>query len=758
MKSLTENTVLTPNKNRTNMLSRLLATEDIVVEHHSGAHTAMFDVKQRVLVLPTWKDMSTELYDMLVGHEVGHALYTPAKHDGMELPELLTDIAGNGGDKALVKALLNIVEDSRIERKMQDRFPGLKRDFVTAYDDLHNARDFFGIADKDVASLPFADRINLHFKIGNMVTIPFSTEEQVIIDRIANDVNTFGDVVELVREMYPSIQEEMDEQKQQQEEVAASSNGEGESIPMPSENGEDTDEEGEGEGASPTSGDDMGDSMEDDTDDGQSADSEQGDDAISTSGDVNGEELPEDGGSGLTTVDEFERKMSEMVDESHYSTTRYNTLGGYDHKEWIVAPEDTWKGMTDSITEYYRNQSANPYSKVNENTASPESLKRALDTKVAKGASLLAKQFEMKKAADEHKRTTISKTGVIDTVKMVNYKLTEDIFRRNSIVADGKNHGLTLFVDMSGSMSNCMAATIEQLYLLTTFCKKVNIPFDIYGFSSYTPWKNRGDTEGIECPITDNRPMVTDKYGYEIIAEDCDEIRPETGMCLYHMVSSNMKKREYKDAMTALACYHHCFDELNGWHMPRHLNLGGTPLDDCIVLARDLVNDFRKNNNLQVVHSIFLTDGDSHRGCVSSSTHIRDGRKVFETKSNGYGCTEMLLGWFRKTTGSKAIGLFLTSTPREMLYKMSRTKGYNWEQDTELKKQFTKQKFVNAGESFGYTEFFILKSDTKVSTASLDDLDDDASFARLKGAFLKSQNSSIVSRTVLNRVADLIAG
>ena len=747
---------ITPNKNRTNMLSRLLATEDIVVEHHSGAHTAMFDVKQRVLVLPTWKDMSTELYDMLVGHEVGHALYTPAEHDGQELPALLVDIAGNAGDQQLVKALLNIVEDARIERMMQDKFPGLKRDFVAAYDDLHNARDFFGVANKDVASLPFADRINLHFKIGNMVTVPFSTEEQIIIDRIANDVNTFGDVVELVREMYPSIQQEMDEQKQQQqEEVAASPNGEGESVPMSSENGEDTDDEGEGEGASPTSGDDTGDSMEDDTDDGESADSTQGEDSTSTGGDNDGQELP-DGGSGLSTVDEFERNMSDMVEEhSRYNRTKYGTLGGFDYNEWIVAPEDTWKGMAEKVTEYYGQ--APVYSEHRE-VASPESVKRALDAKVAKGANLLAKQFEMKKAADAHKRTTIAKTGVIDTVKMVNYKLTDDIFRRNSIIADGKNHGLTLFVDMSGSMSNCMAATLEQLYLLTTFCKKVNIPFDIYGFSSQVPWKTRyNDDETPECPITDNRPMVEDEYGYKQLAEDCDDIQPENGMCLYHMVSSTMKKREYKAAMTGLACYHHAWDKMSGYNVPRQLNLGGTPLDDCIVLARDLVNDFRKKNNLQVVHSIFLTDGDSHGGCVRHKTHLRDGRKVFETNTNGYGNTEMLLGWFRKTTGAKAIGLFLTASPRDMLYKMSRTEGYNWEQDAELKKQFTKQKFVNAGAAFGYTEFFILKSDTKVSTASLDDLADDASFARMKSAFLKSQNGSIVSRTVLNRVADLIA-
>ena len=745
---------ITPNKNRTNMLSRLLATEDIVVEHHTGAPTAMFDVKQRVLVLPTWKEMSTELYDMLVGHEVGHALYTPAEHDGQELPELLVDIAGNGGDQELVKALLNIVEDARIERMMQDKFPGLKRDFVAAYDDLHNARDFFGVANKDVASLPFADRINLHFKIGNMITVPFSTEEQIIIDRIANDVHTFGDVVELVREMYPSIQEEMDERKQ--EEVAASPNGEGESVPMSSENGEDTDEEGDGEGASPSSGDDTGDSMEDDTDDGESADSEVGDNSDSGSGDIDGEELPQ--GSGLSTVDDFERNMSKMVEEeSRYNRTKYGTLGGFDYNEWIVSPEDTWKGMTEKVIEYYGQE---PVYNEHREHASPESVKRALDVKVAKGANLLAKQFEMKKAADAHKRTTIAKTGVIDTVKMVNYKLTDDIFRRNSIIADGKNHGLTLFVDMSGSMSNCMAATLEQLYLLTTFCKKVNIPFDIYGFSSQVPWKTRyNDDETPECPITDNRPMVEDEYGYKQLAADCDDIQPETGMCLYHMVSSTMKKREYKAAMTGLACYHHAWDKMSGYNVPRQLGLGGTPLDDCIVLARDLVNDFRKKNNLQVVHTIFLTDGDSHGGCVRHKTHIRDGRKVFETKSDGsyYGNTEMLLGWFRQTTGAKAIGLFLTASPRDMLYKMSRTEGYNWEQDTELKKQFTKQKFVNAGAAFGYTEFFILKSDTKVSAASLDDLDDNASFTRMKSAFLKSQKGSIVSRTVLNRVADLIA-
>ena len=713
-----------------------------MVEHHSDAPTAMFDVKDRVLVLPVWRDMSTNLYDMLVGHEVGHALYTPAEHDGMDLAHLIMDIAGDGGDHALVKALLNIVEDARIERMMQDKFPGLKRDFVAAYDDLHNNRDFFGLSDKNVADLTFADRINIHFKIGNMVSVPFSDEEQVIIDRIANNVNTFGEVVELVRELYPSIKAEMDEQN---EEVAASPEGESESVPMSGENGENTDENGESEDSGEAdSGDDNGDSMEDDTDDGESAESNQSNESNSTGGgDVDGE-TPVSTTSGLTTVDEFDKKMESLKDESNrWSNTSYKTLADFNETEWVISPEDTWKGMPESMSE-------------NCNV-----IKSELDKKVAKGASLLAKQFEMKKAADAHKRTTVAKTGVIDTVKMVNYKLTEDIFRRNSIVSDGKNHGLVLFLDMSGSMYDNMASTIEQLYLLATFCKKVNIPFDIYGFSSYTPWNHRWTEEDseVKCPITDNRPKIDDEYGGEYVDPSCEQVQPCSNMCLYHMVSSNMKKNAYKDAMTALACYKCHFDGGTYQAMPRHLNLGGTPLDDCIVLARDLVNTFRKNNNLQVVHSIFLTDGDSHGGCINSSTHMRDGRKVYETTKKGndyrYGKTSFLLEWFRKTTGAKAIGMFLTSTHRDMLYKMRNSCEYD--QQADLKKQFTKQKFVNAGEVFGYSEFFILKSDTKVESASLDELDSDASFTRMKSAFLKSQKGSIVSRTVLNRVADLIS-
>jgi len=57
-------------------LAKLLATEDILVENRN-IETAQFDVENRILTLPMWKRASESVYDMLVGHEVGHALYTP---------------------------------------------------------------------------------------------------------------------------------------------------------------------------------------------------------------------------------------------------------------------------------------------------------------------------------------------------------------------------------------------------------------------------------------------------------------------------------------------------------------------------------------------------------------------------------------------------------------------------------------------------------------------------------------------------------
>ena len=96
-------------------LAKLLATENLVVEH-ANVETASFDVVNRVLTLPVW-EASEDVYDMLVGHEVGHALYTPNEKIDADIPS----------------SYVNVVEDARIERMIKSTYPGLIKSFCSGY-------------------------------------------------------------------------------------------------------------------------------------------------------------------------------------------------------------------------------------------------------------------------------------------------------------------------------------------------------------------------------------------------------------------------------------------------------------------------------------------------------------------------------------------------------------------------------------------------------------------------------------------------
>jgi hypothetical protein len=135
-------------------LAKLMANENLTIEHQKIS-TAKFDPKNRILYLPIWTDMIGTTYDLLCGHEVGHALYTPAEgwHDAVTI--------NNKGKN--YKNFLNVIEDARIEKRVQRKYPGLKKSFKTAYADLRE-KDFFGLKGRDANKLAFIDRLNLFTK------------------------------------------------------------------------------------------------------------------------------------------------------------------------------------------------------------------------------------------------------------------------------------------------------------------------------------------------------------------------------------------------------------------------------------------------------------------------------------------------------------------------------------------------------------------------------------------------------------------
>ena len=154
----------------TDLSARLLATENLTVVR-SNVPTASFDIKSRVLTLPMWKEMTPEIEDMLVGHEVGHALYT--------LDKYIEPIQEN----PKMKSYLNILEDVRIEKLIKRKYPGLRKRMNEGYKQL-NDKDFFGISKvPSLDTLNLIDRINLYFKAGFQCGVKFSADEKDFVNR-----------------------------------------------------------------------------------------------------------------------------------------------------------------------------------------------------------------------------------------------------------------------------------------------------------------------------------------------------------------------------------------------------------------------------------------------------------------------------------------------------------------------------------------------------------------------------------------------
>ena len=123
-------------------LAKLLATEDLVVENRQ-IETAQFNVHTRVLTLPIW-DTSNTVYDMLVGHEVGHALFTPDEDWFLE--------------HDIPPQFVNVVEDARIEKMMKRKYPGLAKTFFGGYKEM-SEKDFFDLQNEDVSSMNLSNLI-----------------------------------------------------------------------------------------------------------------------------------------------------------------------------------------------------------------------------------------------------------------------------------------------------------------------------------------------------------------------------------------------------------------------------------------------------------------------------------------------------------------------------------------------------------------------------------------------------------------------
>ena len=550
-------------------LARLLATENLIVEHRRVS-TASFDVDRRVLTLPNWDKASSTVYDMLVGHEVGHALFTP-NEDWRCVADCPKDF-------------VNVIEDARIEKLMKRKYPGLRKSFAGGYKEL-NALDFFGILDEDLSKMSLIDRINLHFKVGADALIPFSVEEQVFVAR-TDVAETFEEVLQIAVDVFEFSKQE------KVEDVPPPANQQGESESNDDEQSEQQQSE------------------ESDLPQPQAATNNAG--PIENEDDEEEVEVEEEGlgGGGETseTQSAFD-SASEKLSSSYGRNPIYVEIPEAIDLDNIIVD---WTTLHDWI---------------DKNAVEPETyeyvdnLYYEFRKQSQKEVNYLVKEFECRKSADAYARAGQSKTGVLDTAKLHTYKYSDDIFKKVTVLPDGKNHGLLFLLDWSGSMQKEILATVKQLLNLTAFCKKVQIPFEVYAFTNEF-YAVRRQKEGKSDYLSN------DEYFYH---NGCEEGKIFLHKDMFHLmnfVSSRSNSKDYERQCLnlyreAYAYIYHC-----GYPTTLGCTLSGTPLNEGIVMLNYIIPQFKKQNDLQKVNVCILTDGES---CQASY-----GRKYYNDHKDEY--------------------------------------------------------------------------------------------------------------------------
>jgi len=757
-------------------LAKLLATEDLAIEH-ANVPTAAFDLKNRKIILPNWKDMPGYVYDLLIGHEVGHGLVTPAEgwHDA---------VCDQG---AGFKSFLNVIEDARNERLVKQRYPGLVKSFYKGYRFLFD-KDFFGVADKDVNTLPLIDRINLHYKIGSFLNVQFSDSEKEFLARI-DSAEEWSDVVDIANDLYNGAMEDMEDQQQEQPAPAAGEDdseeveGQGSSMEM-SDDAEDTDDPTEGDGQS---GETTGEESDDSSESAESTDSEsdsqsdteqsESDQPIESQSSQSSESPVEDGEPMSQTDRSFRQNESRLLESDSESVFTAYFPKFISRKHHVIPVSKTWDFEFKLTKNYYDEVSAD------EAKAYRKSLSDAFRSKNKSSINQLVMQFEMKRKASELRKAQVHNTGKLNEDKLWAYKLTEDLFLSNTVTPSGKNHGMFMILDMSGSMAQHMAGTIEQLLIQVSFCKKVGIPFDVYGFVCGMDMR-----EGVRQSNSEN--------------EIC--INPGTGMI--QLITSESSPSDYKKQFESLLIYADTWANYGSrWRsnrhngclanyadLPRHLSLGSTPLAGAMIIATDLAKEFKDRNRVEVLNTIVLSDGGNTDEYEIWGDNIRDDgwrnrKSVFATKLIlKRGTTSVVvkqpaavyqsryrigkemsllagIAMFKKVTGSRMVNFWITSKKRgdvKNAYNWVTLNPYQWdtaEFDAVYKSTWLKKDYLPLDSAWGYDQAFLIKggSDLKIDDAELEVKSEKKSDI-LRG-FRQFQSKKTNSRHFINRFIDMVA-
>ena len=724
----------------TDLSARLLATENLSVIR-ARTRTASFDIKSRILTLPMWKDMTPEIEDMLIGHEVGHALYTDATYIEplKESPKL--------------HSYMNVLEDVRIEKLIKRKYPGLRKRMNEGYKQL-NDRDFFGTKQvQNFDELLLIDKINLYFKAGFQCGVTFTPDEKVFVNR-AERTETVDEIIELANDIYAYSKQKAEERRQQQQF-------------QDSEEGDDEDDEGDGD---PFDGDfdiDSDDDFQEQDGDDEDLKPAKKNKSSSLQNDDRSEQ-----GDDLESKTEraFQNKLEDLADDStEYKYWKFDTdyfkdpVIGYKQILNETKVPEQWDVDNPELIDYrtrYMSEEEKAKFKAVESADFTQ-----FKTDSIRTVNYLVKEFEMKKSAQMHKRAMVSKIGSLDMKKIYAYKLQDDLFKRVTSLPQGKNHGMILLVDWSGSMNEVLKDTMKQVINLAMFCNRVQIPYRVFAFTTDYTDKNT------DLDHAAMREWRSKKHQPESNLIDCAD-----RFHLLEFFSNKMTTTEFNAMARRVLDYR--------FHWNEGYNTGGTPLNEALIYCYDTLGKFIKNNSIEKTTFITLTDGEggalntySYGRFDDSRTEVVDGvykrikiknfikdevtQKTYEIGRLSANQTEMILRMIKDRYNVSMVGFHICQNRGRDLRGVAQSNLPNYTGDIYSLVENWKKDFRNNGfasvKNTGRDELFLIpQSSTKIQEGELD-VKTNANAKAIARNFGKFLNVKKTSRVLLNRFVGLVA-
>ena len=748
-------------------LAKLIATENITVQQNN-VKTASFDVVNRVLTLPIFKTESKDVTDMLVAHECAHALFTPE----------------NGWKKIAdddeLRAYVNVLEDCRIDAKIQKKYPGVVENYLNGFEIL-NRQNFFGLKDKDYdKDLMLIDKINIFYKSSKREQFNFNNIDNIWLKKV-DQLKTFNDVIALAKKLLEWQKKEVKKLKKLPDfdnhvlvknyDLNDKENDSKDSKDIEGEGNEDnnSDKESKDKQEAPESKEDSN----SDKDKPAVGDKTAKDENASGGGAVGaGGDMP----LGSITNNWFEGHKEKLLDTN--TSYYYRSIPDPILNKLIHSNEDFIKDMKRSfVADHVYAKNYYPYLKKEYKKFINESKKTIM---------YLVKEFEMKKAATAYKRSTQDKTGVIDPLKLHSYKFNDDIFKRLTITPDAKNHGMIMLLDWSGSMSDCIFKTVQQTIQLVYFCQKTNIPFELYFFSSELDKKD--DTYSYK-----RSQWWKYKHGDMAI----DKVK------LVNVASHKLKKSKLEESLMYLyhlsMYYDHRYSWRSNWNgehrpdsvgIPSEYYLGSTPLNEALMIMLKLVPLFKNKYKIEKMNLITLTDGGGNSGSYDTMQYSEEQKQMVGSYPDNRGNTDVLiykkkyhqckdeyygyrssgftgtiLNLLRKYHGVTTIGFYLIKRIRRWetdMYFRPQDNKYTWDQRESQyhknRQKFNKEKSVSVPQQ-GYDDYYIVNAkDMKVENVdNLDTIKNDMKPGKIKNLFSKSMKGRITSRVLLNKFIEKVA-